>query len=182
MGAVGALLVYPNNKIQHAGVIIGVGGVADHIHSGLDVEDAGYYGRAKLTQEISAITGACLLVSKSNFLAVGGLDEVNLPVAFNDVDFCLKLRERGLVNVYAPMAVLMHHESATRRLDISPEKAKRLASEVAYMKKRWRTNAFYDPYYNPNLSLRSICVVFTFLATSYLGCFWRVLTCTQISV
>jgi glycosyltransferase involved in cell wall biosynthesis len=153
VGAVGARLLYPNSTIQHGGVLLGVGGVANHAHLGLPGEHPGYFGRAQLTQEMAAVTGACLLVSRSNYFAVGGLDAENLKVAFNDVDFCLKLREQGLQNVYAPAAKLIHHESVSRGQDLSPQKAARFAAEVAWMQQRWGEQLLHDPAYNPNLSV-----------------------------
>jgi GT2 family glycosyltransferase len=153
IGAVGAQLLYPDRTIQHGGVLLGVGGVANHAHLGWPAEHPGYFGRAQLTQEIAAVTGACLLVSRTNYLSVGGLDEENLKVAFNDVDFCLKLREQGLQNLYAPGARLIHHESISRGQDLAPEKAARFAAEVAWMQHRWGSQLCDDPFYNPNLSL-----------------------------
>lgn len=153
VGAAGARLLYPNGTLQHAGVLLGVGGVANHAHLGWPGEYPGYFSRAQLVQEIAAVTGACLVVRRSHYLAVGGLDEQNLKVAFNDVDFCLKLREQGLRNVYVPAARLIHHESASRGLDLSPEKAERFAAEVAWMQQRWGDQLAHDPFYNPNLSL-----------------------------
>ena len=153
VGAVGARLLYPNRTLQHGGVLLGVGGVANHAHLGWPGDHPGYFSRAQLTQEMAAVTGACLLVSRANYLVVGGLDADNLKVAFNDVDFCLKLREQGLQNVYVPAAKLIHHESVSRGQDLSPEKAARFAAEVAWMQQRWGEQLPHDPAYNPNLSL-----------------------------
>ena len=153
VGAVGARLLYPNRTIQHGGVLLGVGGVANHAHLGWPGDNPGYFGRAQLTQEMAAVTGACLLVRRSYYEAVGGLNEEQLKVAFNDVDFCLKLREQGLQNLYAPAARLIHHESVSRGQDLSPEKAARFAAEVAWMQQRWGDQLPQDPAYNPNLSL-----------------------------
>ena len=152
-GAVGAKLLYPDRTIQHGGVFLGVGGVAGHAHHSCPEDHPGYFSRAQLTQEMAAVTGACLLVKRSHYEAVGGLDEVRLKVAFNDVDFCLKLRELGLQNIYAPAATLIHHESVSRGDDLSGEKAKRFAAEVAWMQQRWGKQLLVDPAYNPNLSL-----------------------------
>ena len=153
VGAVGARLLYPNRTIQHGGVLLGVGGVAGHAHHGLAEDAYGYFSRAQLVQEVSAVTAACLLVSKTNYQAVGGLDADNLSVAFNDVDFCLKLIEKGLHNVYAPSAVLLHHESVSRGYEDTPEKQARFSSEVAWMQQRWENYLTCDPAYNPNLAL-----------------------------
>ena len=152
-GAVGARLLYPDRTIQHGGVILGIGGVAGHVHHGLAQDDSGYYCRAQLAQEISAVTAACLLVRKSHYQAVGGLNAENLRVAFNDVDFCLKLVENGLHNVYAARAVLLHHESVSRGHENTPAKQARFAAEVAWMKQRWGDRLTTDPAYNPNLDL-----------------------------
>jgi glycosyltransferase involved in cell wall biosynthesis/LmbE family N-acetylglucosaminyl deacetylase len=153
VGAVGARLWYPNETLQHAGVVIGVGGVAGHAHLHRRRQDGGYFGRAQITQNFQAVTAACLLVRKAAFLQVGGLNEVNLKVAFNDVDFCLKLIEAGLRNVWTPFAEMYHHESATRGYENTPAKQARFASEVDYMHQRWGDTLKYDPSYNPNLSL-----------------------------
>lgn len=153
VGAVGARLWYPDGTLQHGGIIIGQGGVAGHSHWKLRKEDGGYFGRAQLTQAASAVTAACLLVRTSSYWQVGGLEEAHLTVAFNDVDFCLKLHTAGYRNVWTPFAELFHHESATRGHEDTPQKKARFASEVAYMKQRWGDLLERDPYYNPNLSL-----------------------------
>jgi GT2 family glycosyltransferase len=153
VGAVGAKLLYPDRRIQHGGVLLGIGGVAGHAHHGLAHDDLGYYCRAQLAQEISAVTAACLLVSKDHYQAVGGLDAEHLRVAFNDVDFCLKLGEMGLRNIYAPSAVLLHHESVSRGYEDTPAKKARFAKEMAVMQERWQHRLKADPAYNPNLTL-----------------------------
>ena len=153
VGAVGARLLYPDRTIQHAGVLLGVGGVANHAHLGWPADHPGYFSRAQLVQEVAAVTGACLLVRRDYYQAVGGLDEQRLTVAFNDVDFCLKLRELGLHNLYTPFAMLIHHESVSRGQDLSPEKAARFAAEVATMQQRWGKELLHDPAYSPNLNL-----------------------------
>jgi glycosyltransferase involved in cell wall biosynthesis len=153
VGAVGARLLYPDRSIQHGGVILGIGGVAGHAHHGFAQDAFGYYCRAQLAQEMSAVTAACLLVRKSHYQEVGGLNAEDLRVAFNDVDFCLKLMENGLHNVYAATAVLLHHESVSRGFEDNPEKQARFAAEVAWMKQRWGEQLVTDPAYNPNLSL-----------------------------
>lgn len=153
VGAVGARLWYPDMTLQHAGVILGIGGIAAHSHRGMPSGREGYGGRAGLIQSFSAVTAACLVIRKSIYEQVGGFDEVNLQVAFNDVDFCLRLREAGYRNVWTPYAELMHHESATRGKDLSPEKRARFEREVAYMHQRWDHILQNDPAYSPNLML-----------------------------
>jgi len=153
VGAVGAKLWYPDDTLQHGGVIVGLGGVAGHAHSRIKRTELGYFGRASLIQTMSAVTAACLVIRKDIYNEVGGLDEVNLAVAFNDVDFCLKVQSAGYRNIWTPFAELYHHESATRGLDDAPEKKRRFLSEVQYMKETWSTDTWKDPSYNPNLAL-----------------------------
>jgi GT2 family glycosyltransferase len=152
IGAVGAKLWYPDNTIQHAGLILGVGGVANSAHHRLGKHQDDYFSKSNLVQSVSAVTAACLAVKKSLYEKVGGLDEENLGIAFNDVDFCLKLLELGYRNIYTPYAELFHHESASRGYDTSPEKQARLAKEEAFMWDRWGDILRNDPAYNPNLS------------------------------
>lgn len=156
VGAVGAKLWYPDKRLQHGGVIVGLGGVAGHAHYLIGEESAGYFGRASLTQQFSAVTAACLLVQKAHYQAVGGLDEENLTVAFNDVDFCLKLQAAGYRNLWTPFAELYHHESVSRGLDDTPEKRERFITEVRYMEQRWPKEIARDPYYHPSLSLETM--------------------------
>ena len=153
VGAVGARLWYPDDTLQHGGVIIGIGGVAGHSHKFLARGVHGYFSRGELTQSLSAVTAACLIVRKSTFERVGGLDEVNLTVAFNDVDFCLKVREAGFRNVWTPFAELYHHESATRGHEDTRAKKARFESEVLYMIDKWKDYLTVDPAYNANLTL-----------------------------
>jgi GT2 family glycosyltransferase/2-polyprenyl-3-methyl-5-hydroxy-6-metoxy-1,4-benzoquinol methylase len=152
VGAVGARLWYPDNRLQHGGVVVGVGGVAGHSHKYLAKGDYGYFCRAALTQEFSAVTAACLIIKKSIFEEVDGLDEVNLKVAFNDVDFCLRVQEAGYLNIWTPFAELYHHESATRGLEDTPQKQERFMNEVIYVQSRW-PRLREDYTYNPNLTL-----------------------------
>jgi GT2 family glycosyltransferase len=152
-GAIGACLWYPNNTLQHGGVVLGVGGVAGHAHKFLSKENFGYFGRAKLVHGVSVVTGACLLVKKSIYFEVGGLNEFALAIAFNDVDFCLKVREAGYHNAWTPFAELYHHESASRGLEDTPEKQLRFAREIEYMQKTWAGALRNDPAYSPNLTL-----------------------------
>jgi len=155
IGAVGARLLYPDGKVQHAGVVLGVGGLANHAHLYLDRHEPGHFGRARLTQDFSAVTGACLVIRKGLFMESGMFDEVNLPVAFNDVDLCLRLRKAGFRNVYCPEAELYHHESLSRGAEDTPEKRARFDREIRYMQSTWRDELSADPYYNPNLSLKT---------------------------
>ena len=153
VGAVGARLWYPNDTLQHGGCITGIGGVAGHSHKYLPRGQFGYFARAQLIQTLSAVTAACLVIKKSIYQAVGGLDETNLKVAFNDVDFCLRVREAGYRTVWTPYAELYHHESATRGIEDTPEKQLRFSDEVRYMKNRWGDALVNDPAYSPNLTL-----------------------------
>jgi glycosyltransferase involved in cell wall biosynthesis len=153
VGAVGSRLWYPNDTLQHGGVIVGLGGIAGHSHKCLRKGAPGFFYRAQLIQTMSAVTAACLVIKKSIYQELGGLDEVNLKVAFNDVDFCLRAREAGYRNVWTPYAELYHHESATRGYEDTPEKQLRFKDEVLYMKKRWGDSLTNDAAYNPNLTL-----------------------------
>lgn len=155
VGAVGARLLYPDGRIQHAGVVIGVGGGAGHAHRFLRPEEEGYFHRHNLPQFVTAVTGACLVVARDRFLAVGGFDEESFPVAFNDVDLCLRLNQRGWQSFYEPRATLVHHESISRGKDIDPVGAARFAGELAALKRRWGTDKRYDPYHHPCLSRAS---------------------------
>ncbi len=153
VGAVGARLWYPDRTLQHGGVIVGLGGVAGHAHRGLPFGNPGYFGRAMLLQSMSAVTGACLLIRRSIYVEVGGLDENNLPLAFNDIDFCLKIARAGYRNVWTPHAQLVTHEPATRGTDFAPEKATRFPAEIRFMQQKWRKELLNDPAFNINLSL-----------------------------
>ncbi len=155
VGAVGARLLYPDDHIQHAGVILGGGGVAAHAHKGLPRANHGYFSRAILVQELSAVTAACLLVRRSAYLEVGGFDETHLKIAFNDVDFCLRLRKHGYRIVYTPYAELYHAESASRGLEDTVAKNSRFEAEIRYMHDTWGDALLQDPAYNLNLSLAS---------------------------
>lgn len=151
VAAVGARLWYPDGTLQHGGVIIGIGGVANHAHPRLPKGHAGYAGRAVLQQELSAVTGACLMVRRTVYDEVGGLDE-RLAVAFNDVDLCLRFRSAGYRNIWTPYAELIHHESASRGAEDNPVKRARFEGEVQFMKERWATVLQRDPFYSPHLS------------------------------
>jgi GT2 family glycosyltransferase len=152
VGCVGARLWYPNGDIQHAGIILGMGGIAGHPHKGLSKGSTGYFNRAIHHQSLSAVTAACLVVRKSVFDHVGGFDE-DLAVAFNDVDLCLRIRASGLRNIWTPYANLIHHESLSRGEDIKGENLLRFQQEIAKMEDRWGDQLRCDPAYNPNLSL-----------------------------
>jgi GT2 family glycosyltransferase len=156
IGAVGAMLYYPNDTIQHAGVVLGVHGVAAHLYSGMPRGYPGHGGRARVVQSLSAVTGACLVVRRDAYDRVGGLDE-SLKVAFNDIDFCLRLREAGYRNIWTPFAELYHHESASRGSEDTEEKKRRFTQEVDLMLQRWGAQLQSDPAYNVNLSLASLC-------------------------
>lgn len=153
VGAVGARLWYPNDTSQHGGVIIGLGGVAGHSHKHLPKGQSGYFWRANLIQGLSAVTAACLVIRKKIYEEVGGLNEEDLRVAFNDVDFCLRVAEAGYRNIWTPFAELYHHESATRGFEDTPERQARFAKEVIFMKQRWGGQLLHDPAYSPNLTL-----------------------------
>jgi GT2 family glycosyltransferase len=153
IGAVGAKLYYSDGSIQHAGLVLGIGGSAGHSHKRSPGSSHGYMGRLNVIQNVSAVTAACMMVRKEVFDEIGGFDE-KMPIAFNDVDFCLKIREKGYLIVYTPYAELYHYESKTRGYEDTPEKKARLTVELQYLKKKWKhVLEKGDPYYNPNLTL-----------------------------
>ena len=154
IGAVGAKLYYDDETIQHAGVVLGIGGVAGHSHKYFQKNEYGYFSRLKIIQNYSAVTGACLVVRKKLFEELGGLDEENLKVAFNDVDFCLKVQKLGYRNLWTPYAELYHHESKSRGAEDTPQKIARFNKEVDYMKITWQDSLLNDRYYNQNLTLK----------------------------
>ena len=154
IGAVGCRLYYPDDYVQHDGIIVGIGGVAGYAHPRMERSASGAFGRSRVICNYSAVTAAVLAVKRSTFNEVSGFDEENLAVAFNDVDFCLRLGEAGYRNLYTPFAELYHHESVTRGPDTDPVKATRFEKEALYMKKRWASEIENDIYYNPNLSLK----------------------------
>lgn len=149
VGVVGAKLYYKNETIQHAGVVIGPGGCADHAFKGLCRNECGYMNRAIVMQEYSAVTAACLMTWKKLFFEVGGFDEINLPVSFNDVDYCLKIRERGYRVIFTPYAELYHYESQSRGRNFAREK-----KEADFIRKKWGKYIEHDPFYNPNLNYK----------------------------
>ena len=152
VGAVGALLLYPDDTIQHAGVVVGLGGVAGHSHKQFPSGVPGYFYQLQTVNNYSAVTAACLMCRREVFEEVGGLEE-DLQIAFNDVDFCLKIADKGYRNVYLPHVVLYHYESKSRGLEDTPEKIERFAQEIDYMKTKWKDWTDRDPCYNPNLTL-----------------------------
>lgn len=155
VGAVGAKLFYPDNTIQHAGIVFGVDRVATHLFRGLPRHAHGYFARESSIQDFSAVTGACMMSKKSVYEEVGYMDE-DMPVAFNDLDFCLKIRKTGKLIVYDPFVTLIHYESKTRGYETTPEKAARFEAEINKFQEKWKE--IYengDPYYNPNFSLNS---------------------------
>lgn len=153
VGIVGAKLLYPDNTIQHAGVIVGMGGSAGHIFCRQPNGFPGYAGRANFISNFSAVTAACLLVSKEIYRRVGGLDEENLKIAYNDIDFCLKVIQQGYRIVYTPYAELYHYESASRGYENTPEKEERFKQEYRYFQSKWKEIIRHDPAYNPNLTV-----------------------------
>lgn len=153
VGVVGCLLLYPDRSVQHAGVIIGLSGVAGHMYGEAAPDDPGYAGRIVVTQDLSAVTGACQVMRRSVFTDLGGLNERHLAVAYNDIDFCLRVREAGMRVIYTPHARLLHRHSASRGSDIRSERLASFTAEREYMRTRWPRVIFDDPFFNPNLSL-----------------------------
>ncbi len=153
VGIVGAKLYYPDDTIQHAGVIVGIGGVAGSLFVGMPRARSGYLRKAILQQDLSAVTAACMMVDRKAWEAADGFDE-ELAVAFNDVDFCLRVRQKGYLVVYEPNVEMYHYESKTRGYEDTPEKQQRFKGEIDFMQKRWADILRDgDPYYNPNFSL-----------------------------
>jgi GT2 family glycosyltransferase len=152
VGAVGALLLYPDGTVQHAGVVLGILGLAGHAHRFLPSSTGGYHGALQLDTNYLAVTGACLMVEKRKYFAAGGLD-LALAVSYNDVDLCLKLHRAGYRNVFVPRARLYHYESKSRGGDDTPAKVARAMEEVETIRRRWPDLAVRDPYYNPNLTV-----------------------------
>jgi glycosyltransferase involved in cell wall biosynthesis len=153
VGAVGARLWYPDGTLQHGGVILGLGGVAGHAFPRVPRGHPGYFNRAFLQQDCSAVTGACLLVRKKVFEDAGGFDDANLAISFNDVDFCLRLRQSGFRNIWTPYANLIHHESASRGHQATVAEQVQFLREATFMQRKWGSELLCDPFYNPNLSL-----------------------------
>ena len=151
IGAVGVKLLYPDNTIQHAGVVAGIGGVAGHSHKNNHRDDYGYFSRISTIANYSAVTAACLMCRREIFDLVDGFEE-ELAVAFNDVDFCFKIVEQGYRNIYLPHVALYHHESKSRGLEDSPEKQRRFREECKYIKRKWSSIIHHDPCYSQHLT------------------------------
>jgi O-antigen biosynthesis protein len=162
VGAVGAKLLYPSGRVQHGGVILGMGGVGGHFHLGRQRDDPGYFSRAMLQQNLSAVTAACLAMRREVFDEVGGFNGRDLRVAFNDVDLCVRIRQRGYLIVWTPLAELYHHESASRGSDLLPQRRQEFSQEVEYMRMVWGPILDHDPYFNPNLSLHDLSISLAF--------------------
>jgi O-antigen biosynthesis protein len=155
VGAVGAKLYYSDDTLQHGGVILGIGGVAGHQHRYAGRGSYGYFNRLKLTHGLSCVTAACLATRRAVYDAVGGFDEKHLAIAYNDVDFCIRVREAGFKIIWTPHAELYHYESASRGYETTPGKISRFAAEKKHMRDQWGEVLDSDPFYNPNLSLNS---------------------------
>ncbi len=156
VGAVGPKLLYPDGALQHGGIVLGVDGLAGHVQRRLAGDDPGYLGSLAAMREVGAVTGACLAVEARKFVEVGGFDEVNLPIEYNDLDLCLRLTERGYACVFEPRARLIHHESASRGTNRLLDG--RYAGELAYIRERWASHLRDDPTYHPALSLDSLSI------------------------
>ncbi|WP_404711405.1 glycosyltransferase family 2 protein [Sphingomonas sp. MMS24-J13] len=155
VGGVGAKLLYEDGSIQHAGVVVGLGDAAGHAHRALPDDQPGYFALAHCAHYASAVTAACLVVERAKYEAVGGLDEINLQIAYNDVDLCLKLDRQGWRNVYAPQAIMIHYESKSRGQDLSSQHVERYRRELAVLQERWDTAVIIDPMHHPRLDRSS---------------------------
>ena len=154
VGAVGAKLLYPDGRLQHGGVVLGLDGFAGHAQRALGADDPGYLGALAWPREVAAVTGACLAVEARKFFEIGGFDEARLPIEYNDIDLCLRLSEAGYVSVFEPRARLMHRESASRGANRWLDA--RYAGEHAFFRERWATRLRDDPYFHPALSLDAL--------------------------
>jgi GT2 family glycosyltransferase len=152
VGAVGVKLLYPDDTVQHGGVVLGVKGIANHVMSKSPRDAAGYFCNLITVTNYSAMTAACLMIKREKFNAAGGFDE-HLQIAFNDIDFCLKVREQSLFNVYLPFVELYHHESKSRGYENTPKKQARFEHEILFMRQRWGKILDSDPFYSPWLCL-----------------------------
>ncbi|MBF0286333.1 MAG: glycosyltransferase family 2 protein [SAR324 cluster bacterium] len=161
-GAIGAKLYYPNGLLQHAGVTTGIFGVAGHTHRFAHKTDQGYSLCLENTHEVSAVTAACLMVRRELYHQVDGMDAEYLRVAFNDVDFCLRLQQNGYSNIFLPTVKMIHHESLSRGQDTTPDQQKRVHQEIETMQKRWGSRLHHDPFYNRNLALDAEDLFFRF--------------------
>lgn len=155
IGVVGAKLLFPDDTIQHAGVYLHKDGIGGHIFRGFNANSHGYMDRIQITSNVSAVTGACMMISRKKFEKIGRFDAENLPVAFNDVDLCLKAMKAGYRNIYTPFAQLYHYESISRGPEDTPEKIKRFNKEWNYMFSKWKNELQQDKYWNPNLVLNN---------------------------
>ncbi len=164
VGAVGGKLLWPNGMVQHGGVLLGIGNVAGHYGNNLADEDWGNHGRNQLIQQVSAVTAACLFLRKSDYIDVGGMDTKAFPVAFNDVDLCLKLRKKGKIIIWTPYARLLHAESASRGHEDTAQKRTRAQREINQLRQRWGSVLLRDPAYHPSLNLDSHSQAFGGLA------------------
>jgi GT2 family glycosyltransferase len=153
VGAVGAKLYYPNDTIQHAGIVVGIGGLAGHPHLGLRPGDPGYFGRAVVTQQFSAVSAACMVMRRDLFLEIGGFDETHFAIAFSDVDLGLRLTRAGYSVIWTPYAELYHHESASLGSPERPERKTQFQQECQMLRKRWPNAISNDQFYNPNLTI-----------------------------
>jgi GT2 family glycosyltransferase len=151
VGAVGCRLLYADNTIQHAGIVVGINGVAGHVFNGLNKDFIHHFSYG-VPKNVTACTAACLLTKKSLFTKLNGFDEDNLKIAFNDIDYCLKIRAHDLLIVYTPHTELYHYESKSRGYEDTTEKASRFKQEIDFIKKKWDLNNYCDPYYNINLN------------------------------
>lgn len=170
IGVVGAKLLYPDDTVQHGGVILGIGGCAGHAHRGFNKDDPGYFGRAQVASNYSAVTGACLVTKTEVFNSLGGFDEDNLGISYNDIDYCLRAIEKGLQVVWTPFALLYHHESASRKSDEKRSERTRAHQEQSYFLSRWQEKIFYDPAYNINLTLEHENFSLAYPPRPYLPC------------
>lgn len=152
VGAVGARLLYPNGRIQHAGVALGVGNAAGHVQRGVEPASRDHCSWHSVSRQVSAVTAACLLVARHHYEAVGGLDADGFAVAFNDVDFCLKLQARGLANIWCAEATLFHAESCSRPHDMRRDQRERFERELRLLQARWHTAVCNDPHHSPLFS------------------------------
>lgn len=173
VGAVGAKLLWPNRMVQHGGVVVGINGLAAHSGNTLAAHDPGYLASNQLTRRQSAVTAACMLMRKTVFDAAGGLDENAFPVAFNDVDLCLKIQQQGLHLVWAASALLIHAESASRGKDLAPEKRARAQREQQKFIERWTIGLYNDPFYHPALASDYLTGPYGGLAMPVHGCAQR---------
>ncbi len=164
IGVVGAKLLWPNKMVQHGGVLLGVNNLAGHIGNNNMGNDLGYQWLLQVTHQVSAVTAACLLTRKSDYLTYNGLDEKLFPVAFNDVDYCLKLSQNNLSSVWTPFACMIHAESISRGKDDTAEKSARAQMEMTNLRMLWIERLMNDRYYHPSLSLNSADAPFSALA------------------